>query len=845
MSMLNSYKESELYKSLEIDCKEKNHNCIIANLGDIIKDSINLSKTILSNMNHYTLHDEIHQLKVLDIMERILTIKNIKKLNIPEKFILIVLAFTHDLGMSPEKEKIDIWKKCFDTETNLTEEIKTNQSFIKFKEFKEEHRIKEDEYNKAIDCENYSQAGILKEFIISEYIRETHAKRSEKFIREKFKDKLKYNNIDLTDIICSLILNHVHEGNLLLDNNKFDLRFPCGQDIEICTPLLGIIFRLADILDFDSERTPEILFNHIFYNQNNSNGNENIYKNSKKEWNKHRSIQNLTVNETEIKIVANCSHPAIQKSILEFCGYIDDELENSNNVLSKLNENQYYKIRDINIKIPFKIIRDYIKPENENGQPKYYYQDIIFNLSKNKILEYLLGSKLYNDPTACLRELVQNSKDACLLRDALEKKSGSNYKPTIEIKYYNDNDIYYLEVNDNGIGMDENILKKYYTNIGESYYKSSDFNKFKNDTNANFTPTSRFGIGILSVFMISNFIQVETKRLIEQYKYSDPLLINIEGFNSIFELKKGTLNEVGTKTKLTLNNNPWNQIKNDEVFKEQVWDIFPNLNINLIINTNLIKKNEEQEIPDKCNQHSFDLDTRFLKFKKQIYKWDQIDNLEILELDLNETKKGYKGKVLMAIIVENKLPILETTNREEEIDIDNKKYKLKTILEYSFNKVMQNIDTITIDIDKNIIVEPIIYDRCLSKSNVTLHGITVENKLFEEYEFLDYNKKIKQKKVSLNWVFPVAIIVDINEDLALNAARTEFELNPKWDKFEINLIQDIFNKIKELKGMKYYNKLIEIGLSLTKNNNFKKALESLSKNIQKQENTSNIEDLPF
>ena len=72
----------------------------------------------------------------------------------------------------------------------------------------------------------------------------------------------------------------------------------------------------------------------FFYNHNKTINNENDFlKNSITEWNKHRSIENLTIDEKEIIIVANCSHPAIQKSILEFCNYIDFELQNSNNIL--------------------------------------------------------------------------------------------------------------------------------------------------------------------------------------------------------------------------------------------------------------------------------------------------------------------------------------------------------------------------------------------------------------------------------------------------------------------------------------------------------------------------------
>ena len=107
-----------------------------------------------------------------------------------------------------------------------------------------------------------------------------------------------------------------------------------------------------------------------------------------------------------------------------------------NNIISELNDFNKSRGRDIELKIPFKVNRDKIKTKTSiHNKPMYLYKDTKFNLSKNQVIELLMGTKLYGNPEVSLRELLQNSIDACLLRQAQEKKWGNPYLPEITIKY--------------------------------------------------------------------------------------------------------------------------------------------------------------------------------------------------------------------------------------------------------------------------------------------------------------------------------------------------------------------------------------------------------------------------
>lgn len=88
--------------------------CDADNGGDhakvLLKESLayayQKSKTIISCMPEFTLHDGDHLFNVLSLMEKILTKENIDQLYLPELLLLLMSAFFHDLGMAPNEETI-------------------------------------------------------------------------------------------------------------------------------------------------------------------------------------------------------------------------------------------------------------------------------------------------------------------------------------------------------------------------------------------------------------------------------------------------------------------------------------------------------------------------------------------------------------------------------------------------------------------------------------------------------------------------------------------------------------------------------------------------------------------
>lgn len=123
-----------------------------------------------------------------------------------------------------------------------------------------------------------------------------------------------------------------------------------------------------------------------------------------------------------------------------------------------------------------------------------------FELDKPKILSLLTGHTIYSNPEVVVRELVQNSLDAVRLQT---EESGATGSISLEL----DSSERTITIVDNGTGMTQQIIQDHFLNVGSSRYRDPSFIKEYPE----FSAISRFGIGILSIFMISDEVEVTTK----------------------------------------------------------------------------------------------------------------------------------------------------------------------------------------------------------------------------------------------------------------------------------------------------------------------------------------------
>jgi molecular chaperone HtpG len=790
---------SGLYSALKNKISDETSSShIIALVDDAAYYASERLKLVLKNMGEYTLHDTNHIFQVLEIMELLIGKENLNYLNIPELMLLIMSALLHDIGMAPAESEIIAWKKIWDTSPELSDEEKVK--YNEFKRFLSAYPEKTKQIQTYISEGNLTNADLLKGYLVSTYIRETHSKRARDIIRSDWNEKIKYKDTDLTIEFVEICYSHSVDALNIL---SMDMQFLCGHGEYVCLPLIAVVLRLSDILDFDSKRTPEVLLSNL------------TVRNpvSLIEWKKHRSIESWIINKNIIQFHAKCRHPAIESAIHKFCDQIDKELIVCNNILIEINKSFSYRSSQILITLPYKVDRSKIETKkNIEGNPEYIFKETRFSLSKNQVIDLLMGTKLYGNPGVSLRELLQNSIDACLLRQSMEKDWGNKYEPEISVIYDNTNKEPTLVVIDNGIGMDQYIIDKYYTNIGNSFYKSADFYDLKAKTNADFTPTSRFGIGILSCFMIADTMIVDTRKVYGPHDSGEPLNLTVEGYDSIFWIKKGMRLIPGTTTKLILrkNTNPWDNLT-DEKFISAVESIIPNPPFKIVIKTNTKTFHK-----DENSFNTFDINI----LKKQ--KWEDHEHIREISFKINEPNNGIIASIAVALLETKGRPIDRINLKSKQIKIDNEYYELERTITSNSNEIKENSTTITIDDDGEIDTSTTYSTLVESASMISLHGIEIPTSLFPSY----FEKKYSP--VFIDWPFPALLIVDIcgQRDIDLNSARNQILLTNNWIDFEEIITSRVLENIKKDVGGSYWDNLYKI-ISKSNNATFIRVLNSL------------------
>jgi hypothetical protein len=121
------------------------------------------------------------------------------------------------------------------------------------------------------------------------------------------------------------------------------------------------------------------------------------------------------------------------------------------------------------------------------------------------------GEQLYGqNKTVPLRELIQNAADAIRARRIVDKRA-ADYGEII-VKLGRDSEGYWIEVEDNGVGMSTAVLTGPFLDFGTSFWGSPlMLREFPGLAAKGFESTGRYGIGFFSVFMWGARVRVSTR----------------------------------------------------------------------------------------------------------------------------------------------------------------------------------------------------------------------------------------------------------------------------------------------------------------------------------------------
>lgn len=509
---------------------------LAAVMPSICNDAYQRMKGFASLHPQYTLHDETHLLRVTELMALILGEEMLHKLNPIEIALLILAAHFHDQGMVLD-----------DNEANS---LQKDPKYVLFSQgwalehptLVEVQAILLQNNRDAADLETFRQSERqLLAALHTDYIRITHGERSSKLILMTYgvDKRWEFSGVNLAAYVAQLSKSHVMPAQFLNSANGFNYDESIGT-YSVNMVYLGVILRLADILDFDRDRTPDSLYRSIHFTS----------PVSLIEWEKHRSVTGWTINADMVRFTAKCEHPEYERAIRQFMDWIDIELSACYSLVKKFPK----LIESYHLELPLITNRERIGPKDN----AYIYHDLEFSLSRDQIVKLLMTDQLYGSANLCIRELLQNGLDALRLRRSIIRRDLESEWTSGKISFehfIDENDYEIVRCTDNGVGMDVNIITKYLTNVGRSFYRSPEFEQERHSlqqANADFEPIGQFGIGFMSCFMLGDKIRIRTKKDYGQGGGFGPsLLVEINGLGGIVTIREVDENfAVGTSVEI-------------------------------------------------------------------------------------------------------------------------------------------------------------------------------------------------------------------------------------------------------------------------------------------------------
>lgn len=409
--------------------------------------------------SNYTGHGTLHSLNVADYMYDLCDFPD--ELSDLELAVILCAALLHDVGMVVTDDEIELIKK---------------------------DGLKGCNRKYALVLEKYGNENSA----LQECIRPIHGKRAYEHIMQmdlSYFTLPEYTGISFKEELAKICAAHSENFDRLTEN------LPSEQvkgSYSFNAQFIAVLLRLGDCLDFDEERTPFYLYKLLA-----PNGVGDL------EWRQHLVIENkekIVVDEKSgIKSVAfygKSTSADIHRKLLKYFDLINSELINAVRYSAKNAEKKY-------------VLSVQPALQNKVETIGFNFSDFKLSLDYQAVSSLLMGENIYGSKKYGLRELLQNSIDACMVMKEeaakLDIYKYTPYNPYIKVILDYDNGC--AVIKDNGKGMSVDILKKYFLNIGVSYYTSEDYLFCGNS----YAPIGNYGIGFLSCFMLSDNVKIVTK----------------------------------------------------------------------------------------------------------------------------------------------------------------------------------------------------------------------------------------------------------------------------------------------------------------------------------------------
>jgi len=499
----------------------------------------------------FTLHDAGHAFRVAQRMAEIIPPETLTELSPFEVAFLLLAAYLHDIGMTPEQRKVNLHYQF--VMTGLPAEL-TEPEITEFQRWLDDDQ---DGLTPPICTGQPSSDDLCKaNRLVAHYCRHRHNDWSAEWIRTHMPKTPEDacsplgTFCDWLEDLIRLCRSH-HFDKPELEREAFDPRL-VGQPGQVLhLRYLACVLRVADVLEFDPERTPRVILFH-----------RDIAAGSLIFWHKDREIS-LRFEKPRFVLAARPANARLYRAVDEMLDEIDNELTLCR---SLADESHFETCPGLTLPLPHKwqlpsaVHRD-VKPQPDT----FVYINSAFRPNTEKILQMFSGIELYGDYRAAVRELIQNAFDAVREQVAYQRLRRSQPSDAVlglvlgkqhrvELRLEQRSDGLWLVCSDSGVGMNRHIIQDYLLVSGQARrHDVAELERRCQRAGFSAGRTGQFGIGVLSYFMIADRLRVRTRRSLEPLDDDGAgWIFETEGIGSWGELRPDKSIEPGTRIELHL-----------------------------------------------------------------------------------------------------------------------------------------------------------------------------------------------------------------------------------------------------------------------------------------------------
>lgn len=458
-ALQKSFRQTRLYAIIEKRAaSDGGAKRIVAVVDEILDRAEQVLHVASTSPLDFTLHDNQHSFRVAEKMVGVLPPGMPEQLGNAELALLLLSAYLHDIGMTPEREVILRYRDLIVGDESRVDETGKEDFYSWFDSTEFGDAIK-------LPLRTSDPSGLNQlEEVLTYYVRAKHNEWSARWIERNLSqfplEKYPEFKADLTRLCTS---HHYGLEELTRDEYNPKQIGISEKPVVVNLRYLACVLRVADILDFDPERTPDVIYRH-----------RNIAPRSRIFW-----YQNFYINSSpssDRKKWIFDAHPpdaTIHQALRTVAADINRELQ----LCHQLNN-----ARPFSYSVSGNLLHHWDLPQEltVNISPQddaYVFIEGAFRPNNTRLLQMLSGTNLYSSELDGLRELIQNAFDAIkeliayeILHDPATVKGSELVSDAlaVEIRIEKSDGRLFVVCGDQGVGMTKNIIENYVLVSGNS-----------------------------------------------------------------------------------------------------------------------------------------------------------------------------------------------------------------------------------------------------------------------------------------------------------------------------------------------------------------------------------------